>query len=195
MSRVVRVALAAALLPLAVAAPRPLTVFHDTVWFRGAQPAAHLLVTEDVAGRCASSARSTPRADAWRCFADQHWIDPCFSATSRSRTVVCPLDPWSKNVRLVELTRPLPRASRRPARTNAPWGVWTANAKRCVLGVSGANLVLAGHPVRYECGGSGFLVGYPDVRGREWTIGYVPRFDLANPNLHPRRIGITDVWR
>jgi hypothetical protein len=49
--------------------------------------------------------------------------------------------------------------------------------------------------VRYECAISGFLVGYPDARGRSWTIGYVPRFDLARPDLHPRRVGITDVWR
>jgi hypothetical protein len=192
---VLRVALAAALLPLAAAAPPPATVVHETVWFRGAQPAPGLRITEDVAGHCVSSARSTPRADAWRCFADAHFIDPCFSPTSRSRIVLCPFDPWSKNVRLVELTRPLPRPVRRPVRTYAPWGIWTANAKQCVIAVSGATLRLAGQRVRYECAISGFLVGYANTRGRQWTIGYVPRFALARPNLHARRVGITDVWR
>jgi hypothetical protein len=190
-----RLALAAVLLPLAVAAPRPATVVHETVWFHGALPAPGLLISEDVVGHCVSSARSTPRDDAWRCFADEHFIDPCFSATSRSRKVLCPLDPWSKTVRLVELTRRLPRVAKRPVRTSAPWGIWTLNAKRCVLAVSGATLRLAGQRVRYECAGSGFLVGYAQVRPREWTIGYVPRYDLANPHLHLRRIGITDVWR
>jgi len=190
-----RAALAAALLPVVVAAPRPATVVHETVWFRGGQPAHGLRITEDVAGHCVSSARSTPRADAWRCFADEHFIDPCFSAASRSRTVLCPVDPWSQSVRLVELTRPLPRATRRPERTYAPWGIWTANAKQCVIAVSGATLRLGGQRVRYECAGSGFLVGFADTGGREWTIGYVPRYDLANPHLHARRIGITDVWR
>ena len=190
-----RLALAAALLPLVAAAPRPATVFHETVWFHGAVPAPGLLISEDVAGHCVSSARSTPRADAWRCFADEHFIDPCFSATSRSRKVLCPLDPWSKTVRLVELSRRLPRVAKRPVRTYAPWGIWTLNAKRCVLAVSGATLRLAGQRVRYECAGSGFLVGYAQVRAREWAIGYVPRYDLANPHLHLRRIGITDVWR
>jgi hypothetical protein len=184
-----------ALVPLAAATSRPATVVHETVWFRGGQPARDLRITEDVTGHCLSSARSSPRADAWRCFADEHWIDPCFSASSRARIVLCPLDPWSKNVRLVELTRRLPSASRRPVRTYAPWGIWTANAKQCVIAVSGAKLRLGGERVRYECAGSGFLVGYADTRGREWSIGYVPRYLLGSPNLRPRRIGITDVWR
>jgi hypothetical protein len=189
------VLIVAALLPFAAGAPRPVTQVHETVWFRGGEPAPSLLITLDVAGRCVGGARSTSRPDAWRCFADDHWIDPCFSATTRSRSVLCPLDPWSKSVRLVELTRPLPSISRRPARKFAPWGIWTANAKRCVIAVSGATLRLGGQRVRYECAVSGFLVGYADVGRREWTIGYVPRFDLGNPHLHPRRVGITDVWR
>jgi hypothetical protein len=193
---VIRLALAAlVLVPVAAAAPRLSPVVHETVWFRGAEPAPSLLVTEDVAGHCVAPARSTPRADAWRCFADEHWIDPCFSATARSRAVLCPFDPWSKSVRLVELTQRLPHVVERRMRTNAPWGIWTTNAKRCVLTVSGANLRLAGQRVRYECAGSGLLVGYADIREGAWTIGYVPRYDLANPHLHLRRIGITDVWR
>jgi hypothetical protein len=182
---------------LAVAAGRtgPSPVFHETVWLRGNAPAHGLLVTENVAGYCTSPARSTPRAYAWRCFADEHFIDPCFSATPRSRMVVCPFDPWTKSVRLVSLTRRLPRWVERRERRNVPWGIWTANAKRCVLAVSGATLRLAGQRVRYECAGSGFLVGYAQVRARGWTIGYVPRYDLGNPHLHLREIGITDVWR
>ena len=49
--------------------------------------------------------------------------------------------------------------------------------------------------MRYECAVSGFLAGYADIRGRAWTIGYVPRFALAKPNIHARPIGITDIWR
>ena len=179
----------------ALAPPQPKTVAHETVWFAGRQPAPGLTITEDVAGHCIGPARSSPRDDAWRCFADEHWIDPCFSATARSRSVLCPTDPWSKNVRLVELTRRLPAVVPRRGRADAPWGIWTENAKQCAIAVSGATLRLGGQRVRYECAGSGFLVGYADARGRTWTIGYVPRFALGKPNLHPRRIGITDVWR
>jgi hypothetical protein len=192
----IRFALAAVvLLSIAAGGSAPATAVHETVWLRGAAPAPGLFVTEQVAGYCTAPARSSPRAYAWRCFADEHFLDPCFSATPHSRTVVCPFDPWAKNVRLVSLTRRLPRWVDRPEVRNAPWGVWTTNAKRCVLGVSGATLTVEGQRVRYECAGSGFLVGYPDVRGREWTIGYVPRFDLGNPHAHPRPVGITDVWR
>jgi len=192
----IRLALvAAALLSTAAGGTGPATVVHETVWFRGGRPAPRLFVTENVAGHCTAPARSTPRAYAWRCFADEHFLDPCFSATPHSTAVICPFDPWSKTVRLVSLTRRLPRWVERRERRIAPWGIWTTNAKRCVLGVSGATLTLAGQPVRYECAGSGFLVGYANVRGREWMIGYVPRFDLGNPRLHPRRVGITDVWR
>jgi hypothetical protein len=183
-------------LVLSALAPQPATVVHETKWFRGSQPAPGLLITEDVPGHCVSSARSTPRTDAWRCFADEHWIDPCFSASGRGRIVLCPTDPWSRNVRLVELTRKLPAASTRPVRAYAPWGIWTANAKQCVIAVSGATLRLDGRRVRYECAISGFLVGYANTSSRQWTIGYVPRFALANPGRdHPRVIGITDVWR
>ena len=192
----VRLALAAAaVVSLAAGPPRPATVVHETAWFHGGTRARGLLLTEDVAGHCVGPARSAPRADAWRCFADEHWIDPCFSASPRSRTVLCPLDPWSKSVRLVELTRRLPRVVDRRGRVNRPWGIWTANAKRCVIAVSGATLRLDRQRVRYECAGSGFLVGYANARGRVWTIGYVPRFALGKPNLHARRVGITDVWR
>jgi hypothetical protein len=186
---------AAAAVSLAAGPPRPTTVVHETAWFQGGTRAPGLHITEDVAGRCTGPARSTPRADAWRCFADEHWIDPCFSATPRSRSVLCPVDPWSKNVRLVELTRRLPRVVERRGRVSAPWGIWTANAKQCVVAVSGARLLLGGQYVRYECAGSGFLVGYANARGREWTIGYVPRFALGKPHIHARRVGITDVWR
>ncbi len=185
----------AALLSIAAGRPAPAPVVHETVWFRGSAAARGLLVTEDVAGHCTAPARSTPRADAWCCYADEHWIDPCFSATPHSRTVLCPFDPWTNSVRLVELTRRLPRLVVRRVRSNVPWGIWTANAKRCVLAVSGATLRLAGQRVRYECAGSGFLVGYAEVREGVWTIGYVPRYDVANPHLHLRRIDVTDVWR
>ena len=40
--------------------------------------------------------------------------------------------------------------------------------------------------MRYECAVSGFLVGYPNASARLWTIGYVPRFALAKPNIHAR---------
>ena len=187
------IALALAMLPFGSAA-RP--VVHETMWFRGGQPAPGLRITEDVAGRCVGGARATARPDAWRCFADEHWIDPCFSASARGRIVLCPTDPWSRNVRLVELTRKLPAASRRPVRAYAPWGIWTANAKQCVIAVSGASLRLDGRRVRYECAISGFLVGFANTSGRQWTIGYVPRFALAKPDRqHARTVGITDVWR
>ncbi len=185
----------AALLSIAAAGPGQAPVVHKTVWLRGGAPAPGLIVTENVAGYCTTPARSTSRAYAWRCFADEHFIDPCFSATRNSATAVCPFDPWAKTVRLVSLTRRLPRWVARRERPNAPWGMGTANAKRCVLAVSGASLRLAGRLVRYECQGSGFLVGYADVGERGWTIGYVPRYELGNPHLRLKRIGITDVWR
>jgi len=197
MARVlVRLALLAAALP-AVAAGGVVqpTLVHETGWFRSGRPAPGLYVSQKLVGHCTAPARSTPRAYAWRCFAAQHFIDPCFSSTPKSATVVCPFDPWSKDVRIVKLNRRLPRWVARPQRRNVPWGIWTTNAKHCVLAVSGASLWLAGKRVRYECASSGFLVGYPDVGGREWTIGYVPRYDLGKPDLHARSVGITDVWR
>src|SRR5689334_202638 len=56
---------------LSALAPTPATVVHETRWFRGSQPAARLLITEDVSGHCVSSARSSPRADAWRWVAER----------------------------------------------------------------------------------------------------------------------------
>jgi len=189
------VLVAAALLAVAAGGVSPpATAVHRTAWLHGERPARGLYVSDKYKGRCTARARSTPRAYAWRCFAGRRFLDPCFSATPKSTRVVCPASPWSSSVRIVRLTRPLPRWAARPERRNAPWGVWTTNAKRCVLAVSGVTLWYGGKRVRYECGGSGFLVGYADV-GREWSIDYVPRYDLANPNLHPRHIGITDVWR
>jgi hypothetical protein len=105
----IRLALAAFPLLIAAGGSRPATVVHETVWFRGGRPEPRLFVTQNAAGHCTAPARSTPRAYAWRCFAggplfaDGHFLDPCFSATPHSTTVICPLDPWSKNVRLMSL--------------------------------------------------------------------------------------------
>lgn len=184
-----------ALLSVAAGGSAPATLVHETVWLRSGEPVSGLVVTEQVPGYCTAPARATTRPYAWRCFADQHFIDPCFSQTAHSKSVVCPFDPWAKNVRLVGLTRRLPRWVQHQQSPSAPWGIWTTNAKRCVISVSGAGLTIAGQLVRYECAGSGFLVGYANLSRPQWTIGYVPRYDLANPHLHPRPVGITDAWR
>ncbi len=175
--------------------PQPKTVVHETVWFKAGRPAPGLVITEDVAGHCSGPARSSPRADAWRCFADEHWIDPCFSATARSRSVLCPTDPWSNTVRLVELTRRLPPVVARRARPDAALG-HLDREREAMRARRLRRDAAAGRAARaLRVRGQRLPRRLPDARGRTWTIGYVPRFALGKPNIHARPIGITDVWR
>jgi len=183
-------ALLAALVCAAAAssAERP-TVVHYYAAFDNGKLASDLNVTERVRGYCPSESGILVRRYAWRCFGGRYIYDPCFSRTARSGVVVCSKLPWSKKVRLMRLTRPLPSWTQYRNRRNSPWGIWTATGKRC-FALSHVQGTVAGRPQTYNCVGGGVLAGYADRRRPAWRIYYAPSW--RSKRVTPVRV--TDAW-
>jgi hypothetical protein len=103
---------------------------------------------------------------------------------------MCPDRPWSTSGLRIQLTKPLPDWTLYPSRADFPWGVWTADGRRCVSYASTATDKILGRPVTYGCAGGGFLAGYLDTRTQPWTARFAS-------GLHVHRftvLAVSDVW-
>ena len=101
-------------------------------------------------GHCFTSSITVPDRAAYRCFAGNEILDPCFAASASARTVVdCYADPWTAAVQL-RLTAELP-APGPPLKIGQPWALQLADGMRCVV-TTGTTPLLHGIPMRYQCG-------------------------------------------
>lgn len=176
------------------------TRVHEFVAFRAGKLAPRLKVKGRASGACRVRSLVVGRrtALAWRCSTGHLIRDPCFSATSSSKSVVCPRYPWRNDVLLVRLNSRLPREKFLEHAKNDPWGIWTANGKRCISYAGSALDTMKGKSVTYGCVGGGILLGYANTERRRWTISYAPRNAGAGPEgrrVETPVVGIIDVWR
>jgi hypothetical protein len=191
----VRLSAALALLVASVCAgtassgERP-TAVHSFVAFKAGKLAPGLTVSASVRGYCWSTSGVESRSYAWRCLRGNTIHDPCFSATPRSNSVVCPERPWSKRVRLLRLTRPLPRWKLYKSRQDFPWGIWATTGKRCFSLAATATGEVAGKRHTYDCVDGGVLAGFAHRRKATWTIYYAPSWRSKRVTL----VGITNAW-
>ena len=165
------------------------TVVHHFHAFRNGKVAPGVHVTHRARGYCWEPSNVESRPYAWRCFRGNYIHDPCFSSTRKSRYVLCPTEPWSRNVVRLGLTRALPPWSASRSTPRLPVGIWTTTGKRCAHS-SGATSEIGGMPITYECVGGGVLAGLADRNGGTWTI----RFASSFKSRHLTRVGITDAW-
>jgi hypothetical protein len=101
-------------------------------------------------GHCFVSSITVPDRSAYRCFAGNEILDPCFAASASAPTVVdCYADPWTAAVQL-RLTAELP-APGPPLKIAQPWALQLADGTRCVV-TTGTTPLLRGVPMRYQCG-------------------------------------------
>ncbi|MGN6607550.1 MAG: hypothetical protein ACTHMS_11160 [Jatrophihabitans sp.] len=157
------------------AAARPSTVVHTLV------PSA-AAVSGTRTGNCFTTSITVGSADAYRCFAGNAILDPCYGS---GRTVTCYADPWSKPVSL-RLTQPLPGG---PAMTvHRPWAIQLAGGIRCIA-ATGVVPVVDHVPLTYTCldGGAAALTGSATAPLR--TASYRP---TTTAPLRP--LTVTDVW-
>jgi len=92
---------------------------------------------------CQSGAITTQRPDAWRCVT----ADPCFApSVNGGSQVACASNPWSNEVQILNLTRPITRETSQCFSaaggctdgrvkmdfTTAPWALELTNGIRCV---------------------------------------------------------------
>lgn len=150
---------------------------------------------------CQSGAVSTQRPDAWRCGT----ADPCFSPTLFSATTVaCGRAPWSNEVVLLTLSRPLPSPEQCSMMENScprqldlnspPWALELANGARCSI-FAGTISSQAGLSLLYGCEDGGF-VGIADrdapfdTSQPQWRAFYAPKDGTVI-----EQVGILVVWR
>lgn len=169
---------------------------HTFIAFRQGHIAPGLRVTTRRTGSCSAPSLVTSRPYSWRCSSPHLILDPCFSPGRVGVMVVCPATPWGKAVTLLDVAPPLSHWKLAARGVNFPWGLWTANGKRCIS-LSGGSLGprIKNKTVTYRCKGGGYLLGYVQRQRPEWTIYYTGRIsaDLrAGPIVHVR---ITDVWQ
>jgi hypothetical protein len=115
---------------------------------QGGAPAAG--VAAHRSGSCWTSSITVSARAAYRCFAGNQILDPCFasSASRSTRVVDCYADPWSHAVQLT-LSRKLP-APGAPLKISQPWALELAGGNHCVV-TTGTAPVVAGVTMRYQC--------------------------------------------
>ena len=134
--------------PAAPAAPTPHTVTRTFAAYDGAGR-----LTVPVAGHrrgyCWSASVAAPGAHAYRCFAGNTILDPCFvePGPAAPHTVACVADPWSPAT-VLRLTKRLPAAPD-PAAAR-PWAIVLAGGARCVA-TAGTVPAVDGINLPYGC--------------------------------------------
>jgi hypothetical protein len=181
------------LVPLSSAADRP-TVLHTYTTFEHAKLAPGLVVRASARGSCWTLSEVESRPYTWRCLHGNYIHDPCFSATPTSSLVACPDAPWSSQVLLLRLTKPLPHwhTYKPPIPASAwPWGIITIAGKHCISAASAATGEINGKQITYVCQGGGLLVGFTHRTTATWTIWYASSFTSKHLTL----VTIADAWR
>ncbi|MBE7187257.1 hypothetical protein [Jatrophihabitans endophyticus] len=108
-------------------------------------------VTRRTSGSCFSTSIADPTGSAYRCFAGNQILDPCFARpgtgkVAKGGTVACVADPWSKAT-VLTLTKAL------PGRTTPEHRVWAflrSDGARCVA-ATGTVPAVAGRNLAYNC--------------------------------------------
>jgi hypothetical protein len=121
-------------------------------------------------GRAHCLLGSEATGTAYRCFAGNAILDPCWvPAGADHNHVICLGLPWSHHVSRVHVTRGYDNSV--PATpAHQPWGVRLSGGTRCAR-VQGATGTVHGRPVTYFCPHSKLmLVGEPDRSHSRWTI-------------------------
>jgi hypothetical protein len=132
-------------------------------------------VTKTMEGFCNGGSIAIDRNDAWRCFAGNFVLDPCFSSSKAKGIVLCPAAPWKASGIKVRLTGKLRDGNKRkPSTSVLPWGIRTSTGLRCEI-ATGATLVVHKQRLNYFClhSKSG-LWGSPSRNHQPWTIRIAP---------------------
>lgn len=144
--------------------------------FRSGHLRGDLVVGRRLKGSCWTASIAAPRPDAWRCMAGNEIRDPCFSAGSRAREVVCVGNPFARQVTLMLLTRPLNPKAHGPKGKPHAWMLRLAGGAQCGF-ATGATGLVDGMRLNYACTSGGWLAGDPDRSKSTWKANYVASTD------------------
>ncbi len=138
-----------------------------------------------VHGSCWTSSITVSSTAAYRCYAGNTILDPCFAADPAARDVSCYADPWSPAVRVL-LAAPLPAPSALPV--THPWALELANGKRCVAATGVVNRIV-GIALLYHCTHGG-AAGVPVTQHGHTQVQYV-----AAGSRSPTTVPVTVTWQ
>lgn len=149
-----------------------------------------LKVTSSRCGKCiALSLADMARLDAFRCFARNQVLDPCFPDSNiRMFSMACANSPWSRDVTIVRLQSPMFPPRRSVSSRALPWGLELSNGDRCthISGVGPPSV--AGMTAYYVCI-RGYALGDVNRRSAIWTIS-----SLASRSHQVDRESIAIAW-
>lgn len=169
------------------------TVVHHYEAFEAGRLAPGLKVRASVPGDCWTTSAIEGRPYTWRCGTRNRYVhDPCFSATARSRIVVCPDAPWSRRVLLLRLTQHLPpwRIYKGGRWRMWPWGIETTDGKRCITLSASATGQVAGMQPTFSCKRDGLLLGFPNRKLSTWAIHHASGWRSKRATL----VAISAAW-
>ncbi|MBN9620554.1 MAG: hypothetical protein J0H43_12630 [Actinobacteria bacterium] len=142
-------------------------------------------------GNCWTTSIAVAAPGAYRCFAGNDILDPCFAApgsatASQSAEVACVSAPWAKAV-VLELTSDLPAATGEAAAAR-PWAFELANGARCVAS-TGTVPEVAGVNLEYQCAG-GYGASLDNATAAKATARYA-KIGAATVTS----VAVTTIWR
>jgi hypothetical protein len=131
---------------------------------RGGAPTAG--VAAHRSGSCFTSSITVTAAGAYRCFAGNSILDPCFVSPAARRVLDCYVAPWGHPIQLRVHT--LPKAST-TVKITRPWAIELVSGTRCVV-TNGTPTILRGIALSYEC--SDGFAGLRTTAARTMTALY-----------------------
>lgn len=144
----------------------------------GSEPTAGYTIVGSrlLTGHCIQGSFADGNPTALRCFASNSYIyDPCF-ANGDGSEVACPVTPWSDQINVLALPKPLgltPNLSEKQVASHRAWGVQLGNGDRCAFLEGTGAPTVSGVRIDYQCG-RGQIVGDVDRTGARWTADYLP---------------------
>lgn len=138
-------------------------------------------------GNCWTNSVAAPSdPHAYRCFAGDVILDPCFAPpTGKAAQVACLAAPWSQ-AEVLQLTKPLPSTA--PVDGSRPWAFQLASGVRCVAS-TGMIPQVARVNLGYHCS-DGADAALVDTTANQVSADY------AAPQSHSlRRVAVTTIWR
>ncbi len=86
---------------------------------------------------------------AYRCFAENTILDPCFAAPGSAHVLDCYASPWARAVQVRVAKLPTHTAASHVTR---PWAIELAGGQRCVV-TNGTAPIVRGTALGYRCSG------------------------------------------
>lgn len=150
---------------------------------RDGAPAASVVAHHS--GSCFTASITVASHDAYRCFAANKILDPCFVVPGSRRLLDCYTSPWSRATQL--------RVTHLPARSGTahvsrPWAIELQDGTRCVV-TNGTAAIVRHVALGYGCpDGAAGLTGRDDA-GHAWRALYRSTDGLV------QTVRVTAAWR